>query len=205
MGLYQKHFLPRLVHLCMQNKEVAEHRRQILPAARGRVLEIGIGSGLNLPFYSRAVESLAGIDPSAELLAMARKSSAELPFPVEFVERSAETLPFDDRRFDTVVSTWTLCSIPESLRALGEMRRVLRPDGQLIFIEHGHSPDAGVAAWQDRLNPLWNRIAGGCNLNRRIDNLIREAAFAICRLEMGYLTKGPRPLTYQFKGRATRA
>jgi ubiquinone/menaquinone biosynthesis C-methylase UbiE len=204
MGLYGTHILPRLLHHAMKNREVSEHRKRILPAARGRVLEIGIGSGLNLPFYSGDVSSVTGVDPSRELLTMARKVAPAMPFAVELVDRGAEDLPFDDRSFDSVVTTWTLCSIPEARDALGEMRRVLKPDGELIFMEHGLSPDRRVSDWQRRLNPLWNRVAGGCNINRRIDLLVREAGFAIGHLETGYLIKGPRPLTYQFEGRAKR-
>ena len=201
----QRHVLPRLLHLAMSNREVSEQRKRILPAAHGRVLEIGIGSGLNLPFYSGEVTSVTGVDPSRELLTMTRKLAPTVPFAVELIERGAEELPFDERSFDSVVTTWTLCSIPEARVALGEMRRVLKPDGELIFMEHGLSPDTKVSTWQQRLNPLWNRIAGGCNLNRRIDLLVRESGFAISHLETGYLIKGPRPLTYQFEGRARRA
>ncbi len=204
MGLYQTYILPRLLHLAMKNREASEQRKRILPAARGRVLEIGIGSGLNLPFYSGEVTSVTGVDPSRELLTMARRVVPAVPFAVALVERGAEDLPFDGCSFDSVVTTWTLCSIPKARDALGEMRRVLKPDGELIFMEHGLSPDRRVSAWQHRLNPLWNRIAGGCNLDRRIDLLVREAGFAISHLETGYLIKGPRPLTYHFEGRANR-
>lgn len=204
MSLYQRHILPRLLHHAMKNREVSAQRERILPAARGRVLEVGIGSGLNLPFYSSAVTSVTGVDPSRELLAMAREVVPTLPFAVELVDRGAEDMPFDERSFDSVVTTWTLCSIPKAREALGEMRRVLKPGGELIFMEHGLSPERTVSAWQQRLNPLWNRIAGGCNLNRRIDRLVREAGFAISHLETGYLIKGPRPLTYHFDGRARR-
>ncbi len=204
MGLYQSYLLPRLLHLAMKNREVSDQRKRILPAARGRVLEVGIGSGLNLPFYSSDVTSVTGVDPSRALLAMAHRAAPAVPFAVELVERGAEDLPFEDRSFDSVVTTWTLCSIAEARDALGEMRRVLKPGGELIFMEHGLSPDRRVAAWQRRLNPLWQRIAGGCNLDRPIDLLVREAGFAIGHLETGYLIKGPRPLTYQFEGRATR-
>jgi ubiquinone/menaquinone biosynthesis C-methylase UbiE len=197
--------LPWLLHLAMKNREANRYRSRIIPAARGRVLEVGIGSGLNLPYYSREVESVTGVDPSATLLTMARKAARDLPFPITFLERGAERLAFEDRSFDSVVTTWTLCSIAQDALALGEMRRVLKPGGELIFIEHGLSPDPRVAAWQRRLNPLWNRCTGGCNLNRSIDRLIREAGFAIKRLETGYLIQGPRPMTFHYEGRAGRA
>ncbi len=204
MGFYEKHFLPWLIHLGMKNKEVTRYRKRVIPVARGRVLEVGIGSGLNLPFYSADVEAVYGLDPSEQLLALARKAARKAPFDIEFVPRSAEEIPFDDETFDSVVVTWSLCSIADAPKALGEMRRVLRPDGELIFIEHGLSPEPRVEAWQNRLTPLWSRCAGGCNLNRRIDVLIRAAGFRITRLETGYLLKGPRPLTYHYQGRARR-
>ncbi len=202
MGLYEKYLLPRLLHLSMKNKEASRHRKRVIPAARGRVLEVGLGSGLNLPYYGPGVRSVTGVDPSAELLAMARKRTPGLPFEIEFVTRGAEQLPFEDRSFDCVVSTWTLCSIARAAEALAELRRVLRPDGELVFIEHGLSPDTRTAAWQGRLNPLWNRCSGGCHLNRPIDRMIRAAGFRIKRLETGYLIQGPRPMTFHFQGRA---
>ncbi len=204
MGFYEKYLLPHLLNLAMKNKEAAAHRRRILPSARGRVLEVGIGSGLNLPFYSRDLHSVVGVDPSEGLLRMAREAAKGLPFPVEFVRRGAEELPFEDQSFDSVVTTWTLCTIPAASEALGEMRRVLRADGSLIFIEHGRSPDGRVGAWQDRITPVWKRCAGGCHLNRRIDAMIEAAGFDIARLETGYLIKGPRPFTYHFEGQARR-
>ncbi len=204
MGLYQRYVLPGLLHLAMKNREISRYRSRVIPAARGRVLEVGIGSGLNLPFYSAEIESLTGVDPSAPLLAMARRAAPRPPFPMAFIEGGAEQLSFDDRIFDTVVTTWTLCSIAEGAMALGEMRRVLKPGGELLFIEHGLSPDPRVAAWQRRLNPMWNLCSGGCNLDRSIDLLIRDAGFAIKRLETGYLIQGPRPMTFHFQGRAAR-
>ena len=205
MGFYQRRVFPWLLHHSMKNREVGRWRAKVIPAARGRVLEIGVGSGLNLPFYPDQVTGLSAIDPSPELLVLARPMLAGVEFEVSLLQGSAEALPFEDRCFDTVVSTWTLCSIGQVSRALGEMRRVLRPDGTLIFLEHGHAPDPGVARWQDRLNPLWNRCAGGCNLNREIDRLITDAGFRIIGLETGYLIKGPRPLTYHFQGQAAPA
>ena len=157
MGFYDRYVLPRLIHLSMRNKEAARHRRRVVPAARGRVLEIGIGSGLNLPFYAAEVTAVHGLDPSGELLSMARKAAGGVPFSLEFVEGSAEAIPFDAASFDSVLTTWTLCSIPDASAALGEMRRVLKPGGALIFMEHGRSPERRVEAWQRRLTPLWTR------------------------------------------------
>jgi SAM-dependent methyltransferase len=202
MGFYRKHILPRLLHLSMRNREATRLRQQVIPQARGRVLEIGVGSGLNLPFYSPDVTEVVGIDPSEELLAMARRAARRAPVPVRLEAGSAETLPFPDDSFDTVVTTWTLCSIPDAAKALREMQRVLRPGGRLLFVEHGRSPDDDVERWQHRLTPLWRGVSGGCNLDRPIDALIRGAGFALTDLETGYLVKGPRLLAHHFKGRA---
>jgi ubiquinone/menaquinone biosynthesis C-methylase UbiE len=202
MTFYQRAVLPWLIHLAMKNKEIARRRSDVASQARGRVLEVGIGSGLNLPFY-QGVEEVVGVDPSERLLAWARRAAAAAPFPVELVADRAEALPFPDRRFDTVVSTCTLCSIPDLPRALAELRRVLKPGGRLVFLEHGHSPEPRVAAWQDRLTPPWRRIAGGCHLNRPIDALITAAGFSIEALRNEY-AKGPRPMSYLYIGNAAR-
>lgn len=202
MGLYQRYLLPRILHLSMKSRDITRWRAQIIPAARGRVLEIGIGSGLNLPFYGAEVTELAAVDPSRELLRLAGRAAAQTDFEVDLRAQSAERLPFDEAGFDCLVTTWTLCSIPDVSAALADMRRVLKPDGRLIFIEHGSSPEPRVRRWQDRLNPLWNRCAGGCNLNRDIESLIGRAGFRITELETGHLVKGPRPLTYHYRGLA---
>ena len=205
MSLYSKYVLPPLIDLAMRNREQVRLRAKWIPHARGEVLEIGIGSGLNLPFYSAAVQRIYGVDPSAELLRMARKRSSERALKIDFFTQSAEDkLPLGDASVDTVVVTWTLCSMNSPLLALQEARRVLKPDGRLIFVEHGHSPDRGVAAWQDRITPLWKRIAGGCTLNRKIDELVTGAGFHIAELNTGYAV-GPRPMTYMYEGIAQAA
>ncbi|GIL06406.1 MAG: methyltransferase [Betaproteobacteria bacterium] len=204
MNLYEHWLLPRLIDLAMRNPEATRQRKAMVPAARGRVLELGVGSGLNLPFYGAEVTELVALDPSEELLAMARGKRAAVGFPVAFLPSSAEAIPLDSRSIDTVVSTWTLCSIPDASCALGEARRVLKPGGTLIFVEHGLAPDPGVQRWQRRINPTWRRIAGGCHLDRHVDRLIREAGFEIVDLHQAYL-KGPRPFTYTYSGRARRA
>jgi ubiquinone/menaquinone biosynthesis C-methylase UbiE len=165
------------------------------------VLEVGIGSGLNLPLYGPSVRSVIGLDPSPELLRMARDRAAAAPVPVELLEGSAETVPLDDASIDTVVTTWTLCTIPDAPRALSELRRVLRPGGALLFVEHGRAPEPGVARWQDRLDPMWRRLAGGCHLNRKIDDLISGAGFQIDALTNARLP-GPRTHTFLYEGRA---
>jgi ubiquinone/menaquinone biosynthesis C-methylase UbiE len=161
MGFYQNRVLPHLINLAMQQKNLAAYRGRIIPAAEGRVLEIGIGSGLNLPFYSANVASVIGLDPSANLLAMARPARRQDSLPVEFIEGSAESIPLDRASIDTVVTTWTLCSIPEASHALREMHRVLKLGGHLLFVEHGRAPDPKVRWWQEHLTPLWKRIGGG--------------------------------------------
>ena len=204
MSYYSNHILPHLINLSMRNRELTSYRERLLSHAQGRVLEIGIGSGLNLPFYGSRVDEIIGLEPAKRLIAMAQRSADRSKVPVTLIEGSAETIPFDDARFDTVVTTWTLCSIPDGLRALQEMRRVLRAAGQLLFVEHGLAPDAEVQKWQHRLTPVWKRIGGGCHLNRPIRTLIESAGFNVDRLETGY-AKGPRPMTFFYQGCATPA
>lgn len=205
MAAYAKYVLPRLIDLAMRNKETTRLREAWVPQAVGTVLEVGIGSGLNLLHYTREVQHVYGVDPSAELQQMARRRvTAETP-TIEFLTQSAEdTLPLADSSVDTVVLTWTLCSIPNAARALAEMKRILRADGRLIFIEHGRSPDAGVARWQDRINPVWKRLTGGCHLNRKIDALVAGAGFQIEQLTESY-QPGPRPMTYTYQASPTAA
>lgn len=189
----------------MRNKDTARLRAQWVPHARGEVLEVGIGSGLNLPFYTHDVERVYGVDPSLELQRMARERAAGTPIRLEFLTQSAEArLPLPDASMDTVLVTWTLCSIPDPLKALQEMNRVLKANGRLIFVEHGHSPDPGVARWQERLTPVWSRFTGGCHLNRKIDELLTNGRFRITEMTTSYLP-GPRPMTYTYQGFAERA
>jgi ubiquinone/menaquinone biosynthesis C-methylase UbiE len=200
MGLYAKHVLPRFIDLAMRNKDTTRVRADWVPHAQGEVLEVGIGSGLNLPFYSRDVQRVYGVEPSPELQKMARKRIAGQAVKVELLPQSAEEpLPLSDKSIDTVVITWTLCSIADAPRALQQMKRVLKPSGRLIFVEHGRAPESRVAAWQDRLTPLWKRIGGGCHLNRKVDALLTEAGFTIDELRTAYLP-GPRPMTYTYQG-----
>jgi ubiquinone/menaquinone biosynthesis C-methylase UbiE len=198
MGLYAKYVLPLTTDLSMNNRETRRLREAWIPRARGEVLEVGIGSGLNMAFYSPDVKHVYGVDPSHELLRMARKRRGRLD--VEFLSQPAEEpLPLAAASIDTVVLTWTLCSIGDPQTALREMKRVLKADGRLIFVEHGRAPDTAVARWQDRLTPLWKRIGGGCHLNRKIDEIIQEAGFQIQELTTSYIP-GPRPMTYTYQG-----
>jgi ubiquinone/menaquinone biosynthesis C-methylase UbiE len=200
MSLYAKYVLPRLINLAMRNKDVTHLRAESVPLARGQVLEIGIGSGLNLPFYSSGVRHVYGVDPSIELQRMAVKKKSAVPFDIQFFTQSAEErIPLPDSSMDTIVMTWSLCSIPDPAAALQQMRRVLKPDGRMIFIEHGRSPDHRVMVWQDRLAPFWKRIGGGCHLNRKMDDLIRAAGFQITH-EKNFYLRGPRAMTYTYQG-----
>jgi ubiquinone/menaquinone biosynthesis C-methylase UbiE len=204
MSFYSRYLLPRLINYAMTYEEVTRLRRARVPDASGDVLEVGIGSGLNLPFYSGAVTKLYGVDPSAELLAMAKVNAAGAGFPVELLQQKANGLPLDDDSIDTAVVTWSLCSIDDPAAVLSEMRRVLRPGGAFIFIEHGLSPDIGVRRWQNRLTPVWRRLAGGCHLNRKVDDLLVAAGFDITQMNTGYMP-GPKVTTYIYEGRATKS
>lgn len=201
MSLYSRFVLPPLLNLVMRQEMLRERREALVPQASGTVLEVGIGSGLNLPFYGSGVERLYGVDPSAELLAMAEQNARRIGRAVRLLRESAERLPLAAASCDTVVMTWTLCSIENPLAALREMKRVLRPGGRLLFVEHGRSPDAPVARWQARLTPLWKRVTGGCHLDRRIDFLIQSAGLELASLRSGYL-EGPKLFTYTYEGMA---
>jgi ubiquinone/menaquinone biosynthesis C-methylase UbiE len=204
MGLYQSCVLPHLVNLALNTDAVKAQRARCLEGVRGRVLEVGFGSGLNLPFYPPAVTHVVAIDPSGASAKLARTRIAAAPFPVETIGLSAETIPVADGSFDTLVSTFTLCTIPDVASALAEMRRALAPDGRFVFLEHGLSPDPSVARWQSRLNGLQGAIFGGCHLTRRISALVEHAGFRIERLEHEYLEGAPKFAGYLYRGAAVR-
>jgi ubiquinone/menaquinone biosynthesis C-methylase UbiE len=199
LSLYRRWIVPRLTHLSMRQDRLVPYRMRTIAGARGRVLEIGIGSALNLRLYGASVEGVLGIDPSLEMLRLACGRVRDTRLPVSLVDAPAEELPVASASVDTVVSTWTMCCIPEPERALGEMRRVLRPGGRLLFVEHGRAPEPGVARWQDRLNAGWRCLAGGCNLNRAIDDLVRAGGFRIGELHAAY-AEGPKLLAYLYRG-----
>ena len=203
MGFYDDVLLPRLCDLGMRSRQLRPYRERAVTAAEGRFLEVGIGSGLNLPFYSPAAREIVGLEPSSRMVAMARRKAKKAGSPVTFVEGSAEAIPLENESVDTVVTTWTLCSIPRVGMALGEMRRVLRRDGRLLFVEHGLAPDERVRKWQHRLTPAWRRFNGGCHLDRPIQRLIEEAGFHLERLETGY-ARGPKALSFIYEGAARR-
>jgi len=202
MAFYRNYIVPCLTHLAMSNRRLGEYRQRTVSQARGRVLEIGVGSGMNLSLYGRQVERVCGIDPSAGLL---RRAAARRPANAALVEASAETLPFDKGSFDTVVTTWTLCTIPQVIAALREMHRVLRPDGRLLFVEHGLAPDRNIERWQHRLTPCWRCLGGGCHLDRKIDDLISAGGFRIARLDTAYMQGRPSPFTFMYEGVACAA
>lgn len=201
MGFYNRVLLPRLCDLAMRSKRFGPYRERAAKAAQGRVLEIGAGSGLNLDLYPAEVNEIVAVEPDGKLLELAERNAAKAGRRVTFIQGSAEEIPLDDESADTIVTTWTLCTIPNPERALAEMRRVLKPAGHLIFAEHGLAPEHGVRKWQNRLTPAWMKVAGGCHLNRPIDALIRSAGFEIEELNKGYLP-GPRIMAYQYEGRA---
>ena len=202
MGFYTKYIMPRATHFVCSARQIRRQREKVVPLAGGRVLEVGIGSGLNLPFYSAGkVQHLWGLDPSKEAWALARPALVQAEFDVEFIESTAEELPLDDNSADTVLVTYTLCSIAKILPALGEMRRVLKQGGQLIFCEHGTAPDEGVRRWQSRLNPIWKKVSGGCNLSLPIPSVLENAGFKIQELDTMYIP-GWKLVSFNYWGTA---
>ncbi len=199
-ALYERHVLPHLIDYACGMGAVMKTRAQVVPLAEGEVLEIGIGSGLNLSFYDPAkVHRIVGVDPSADMQKLARQRAEQISIPVEMIALELGQIQAEDARFDSIVCTFTLCTIPDAVAALREMRRVLKPRGKLLFSEHGLAPDASVVRWQNRLTPLWKPLAGGCHLNRDIPALLEAGGFTIRQLETSYL-KGPRPMTWVYRG-----
>ena len=203
MGWYSDRLLPRLVDAVLGRELFSTIRQRVAAGLSGEVLEIGFGSGLNVPHYPPAVRRVRAVDPAVAGRRLAARRLAESPVPVEFIGRYAEELPLEARSIDAVLCTWTLCSIPGVDQALREVFRVLRPGGTFHFVEHGRSPDPKVAVWQDRLTPLQRIVAGGCHLNRPIDELVAQSGLVLQQVERSYL-RGPRPLTYTFEGVAIR-
>jgi len=197
---YDRHILPVALDFTCGLPMVGRQRQLIVPLAQGRVLEVGIGTGLNMRYYDKSrVTKIVGLDPALELHPLARERIAQAGLEVELLGLSAENIPLPDASFDTVLITYTLCTIPDPLAALREMRRVLAPGGKLLYCEHGRAPDASVQRWQERLQPLWGKLAGGCHLGRDIPALLRAAGFQLPDLHTGYLP-GPRPMTFHYWG-----
>ena len=201
MNFYDRRILPHILNFAMRQEALVPFRTRVIGAAQGRVLEFGVGSGLNLPLYGAGVTSVTGIEPSPTLLRIARDRAAGAIVPIELVEASAEILPINIASIDSVVTTWTLCTIPDAVQALREARRVLKPGGILLFVEHGRAPEPGVARWQDRLDRPWGLIAGGCHINRKIDALITESGFRIEHLAHDRMP-GPPTHNYLYEGKA---
>ena len=199
MGLYGDQVLPRIVNAACGLKGVAPLRQRVCEGLQGEVVEIGFGSGHNIPFYPEAVSRVAAIEPAEVGWKLAEKRVSASRVPVQRSGLDGQSLPFADDSFDAALSTWTLCTIPDVARALREIRRVLRPGGALHFVEHGRAPDARVARWQDRLTPIQRRVAGGCHLNRQIDQLVADAGLEITRLDHP-VVRGPRAFTYTYEG-----
>jgi ubiquinone/menaquinone biosynthesis C-methylase UbiE len=192
-----------MMHLTCSAKPNMRQRQKIVPRAHGRVLEVGVGSGLNLPFYDASkVEKIWGLDPSEGMRSMAQKVAEKLPIEVEFIGLPGEQIPLDDNSADTVLMTYTLCSIPDAEAALRNIARVLKPGGELLFCEHGAAPDTNVRRWQDRINPFWKLISGGCQLNRDIPAVLRQGGFRVDGFETMYLP-GPRIATFNYWGSAS--
>ena len=201
MSFYDKYILPKVLNCTCASKPIRYQRDKIVPLAEGVVLDIGIGSGLNIPFYNKSkINFLYGLDPSKELLDIAKPIAKENQMKIEFLQCSAENIPLPDKSIDTVLITYTMCTIPDVALSNLEIMRVLKDDGKLLFCEHGLAPDKNIAKWQKRINPLWGKIAGGCNLNRDIPKLITSSGFKISNMEEMYLPSTPKFAGYNYWG-----
>ncbi|HXC57580.1 MAG TPA: methyltransferase domain-containing protein [Rhizomicrobium sp.] len=205
MGFYSRHILPRLLDGAMSAKPITYQRRKVVPRAQGRVLEIGFGAGHNLPFYDAAkVEHIWALEPAAEMRARAGDRAAASPIPLEFLGLPSERIPLDAESADTVMITYTLCTIPDVMAALAEMRRVLKPAGRMVFCEHGEAPDDSVRRWQRRITPAWKMIGGGCHVGRPIPKLIQDAGFRIEDMQTMYLPGTPKFAGFNYWGSASK-
>lgn len=201
MGLYDRYILPKFLNCACGSKPINYQRQKVVPLAKGKVLDIGIGSGLNIPFYnSDQIDKVIGIDPSHELIELAKELANDSKASIELVIGSAESIPYPDNFFDTVLVTYTMCTIPNVEIANKEMWRVLKDDGRLIFCEHGLAPDKKISKWQNRIDPFWGKIAGGCHLNRDIQKLITDAGFSFESLDKMYIPSTPKFAGYNYWG-----
>ena len=201
LSFYDKYILPKFLNCACGSKPINYQREKIVPLAEGTVLDVGIGSGLNIPYYNKSkIKYLYGLDPSIELLNLAKPLAKKNELEIEFLECGAEAIPLPNDSIDTVVITYTLCTIPDTQLSNQEIMRVLKPNGKLLFCEHGLAPDINIAKWQKRINPIWNKIAGGCNLNRDIPKLIRSSGFKILNMEEMYLPSTPKFAGYNYWG-----
>jgi len=201
LGLYDKYILPKFLNCACGSKPINYQRQKVVPLAKGKVLDIGIGSGLNIPFYnSDKIDQVIGIDPSHELIELAKELANDSKASIELVIGSAESIPYPDNFFDTVLVTYTMCTIPNVSIANKEIWRVLKDDGRLIFCEHGLAPDKKISKWQNRIDPFWGKIAGGCHLNRDIQKLITDAGFSFESLDKMYIPSTPKFAGYNYWG-----
>ena len=201
MGFYDKYILPTFLNCACGTKPMQYQTKKIVPFAKGDVLEIGIGSGLNLPFYDLdQINKIWGLDPSEELNSMAEKVARDIDIDVDLIIGGAEEIPLPENSIDTILLTYTLCTIPKVKDSIKEIERVLKPSGSMLFCEHGLAPDEKVAKWQQRLNPYWKKIAGGCNLNRDIPKIIQDSSFKITKLETMYLPSTPKFAGFNYWG-----
>ena len=200
---YEKYLLPKLLDTCCSTKPINYQRKKIVPHAEGTILEIGIGSGLNIPFYEKSkVNKIYGLDPSLELCEMAKKTAIKSELDIDFLINGAEEIKLISNSVDTVLLTYTLCTIPNPFDALREIKRVMKLDGKILFCEHGIAPDKTIIKWQTRINPLWGKLFGGCNINRDIPNILLEGGFKINNLEQMYLPSTPKIVGYNYWGNA---
>lgn len=200
---YEKYVLPKLLDCCCSTKPINYQRNKVVPNASGNVLEIGIGSGLNLPFYEKSkINNLYGIDPSIELCDMAKKTASDNEIDVNLLINGAEEIELPKDSIDTVVMTYTLCTIPNPTDALKEIKRVMKVDAKMLFCEHGTAPDKNIIKWQNRINPIWGKLFGGCNINRDIPNILKESGFKINTLDQMYLPSTPKIVGYNYWGEA---
>ena len=203
-AMYDKYVLPKILDVCCSTKPINYQRNKVVPKAKGNVLEIGIGSGLNIPHYDKSsVHKIIGLDPSEELNEIAIKNAANHSVDIDFVIGGAEEIALPSNSIDTLLITYTLCTIPELKESLKEMKRVIKDDGILLFCEHGIAPDQNIMKWQNRINPLWSKLFGGCNINRNIPKIIQDSGFKISKLEQMYLPSTPKIVGYNYWGEAS--
>lgn len=201
MGLYDKYFLAPFINCACGTKPILYQRKKVVPLCTGRVLEVGMGSALNLPYYDRdRVEFIWGLEPSEAMREKARPNIEKSGLEVKLIDLPGEQIPLEDNSVDSILLTYTLCTIPDWLTALQQMRRVLKPGGRLVFTEHGEAPDEGVLKWQNRINPVWRKFAGGCNLNRKIPRLLTDSGFSVDQLDAMYLPSTPKLFGYNYWG-----
>jgi len=203
MSIWEEYFVPPLINLACGAKPIRYQRQKVVPKARGEVLEVGFGSGLNMPYYnSDNVSRIFALEPSAGMRKRAAERVAASDIPVEFLDLPGEQIPLEDKSVDTVLITYTMCTIPDVMTALAGIKRVIKPGGEMIFCEHGLAPDPEVRKWQERIEPIWKPIGGGCHLTRSVPDMLNVAGFEIVEMDQMYLPSTPRPMGYNYWGTA---